>query len=216
MTTIPDPIERLNGMRAAIEAAQAQKRPQAEIESRQNASRSLQDALERAGAPKRHRDKAPDRSTPWGAKLGYVAGLAGKGYIAGITGLHGGGKTQMGVELMKDYLTAGKTAQFRTAREFVLILKDTFGKPDRSELSVLKAHMAPDLLVIDEIGKKGDSDWETGAFFELLNRRYMDMKDTFLTANLTADEFSASLGPSLMSRMNEDAGLIVVNWQSFR
>ena len=216
LNKIPDPVSRLNDLYGTIAAAQAARRSEAEVEDRQNARQSLQDALERAGAPKRHVGRTPDRKTPWGVKLEVLAGLAGKGFLAGITGLHGGGKTQMGVELMKDYAAKGKTVQFRTAKEFVLLIKETFGRPDKSELSVLRDHMRPDLLVIDEIGKRGDSAWEEGVLFELLNRRYMDMKDTFVTANLTAAEFEASLGASLMSRMNEDAGLIVVDWQSFR
>jgi len=52
--------------------------------------------------------------------------------------------------------------------------------------------------------------------FELLNRRYNDLKDTILIANKSKAEFQDYIGPSLASRMNETGGIVECNWPSFR
>jgi len=70
--------------------------------------------------------------------------------------------------------------------------------------------------VIDEIGKRGDTDWENNLLFHLLDKRYQDMTDTIVLANLTAEEMAKSLGPSLSDRMSETGGLIECTWPSRR
>jgi len=42
------------------------------------------------------------------------------------------------------------------------------------------------------------------------------MNDTILTCNLGTEELAASLGPSIVSRMEEGGGVIECNWPSFR
>jgi DNA replication protein DnaC len=168
-------------------------------------------------APKRHVQATPGRYGPWGEKLAALQGRLGQGVLVGLVGNRGAGKTQMGVELMKAATAAGRSALFRTAMELLMRFKASYRKDaEESELSILRAHRRPSLLVIDEIARRGETDWENGMLFELLNQRYADMTDTILTANQSPAEFESSIGPSLSSRMQEGGGIIECDWPSFR
>jgi hypothetical protein len=52
--------------------------------------------------------------------------------------------------------------------------------------------------------------------FTLIDARYNDMKDTVLLDNNEPAQFEATMGPSIISRLNEAGGLIHCNWASFR
>lgn len=95
-------------------------------------------------------------------------------------------------------------------------IKAAYQSADRSEKDVLAEFTRPLLLVMDEIGQRSDSDWENRLLFEFLNRRYHSLKDTLLISNQTVDGFTKSLGPSLISRMQETGGLIECDWPSYR
>ncbi len=166
----------------------------------------------------RHKRRVPDRSGPWGAALAKCEAALGTGFLLAIVGEHGGGKTQMGAELIK--LASRERHMpclFRSATEIFMIIKDTFHpNSKRGSMDIMMELRKPGLLVIDEVSKRGETDWESTILFEIINQRYNDMKDTFLTSNLSVSDFRACVGRAVVSRLNESGGLIEVNWQSFR
>lgn len=172
---------------------------------------------ERWGAPPRHANKRADRTGPWGQKLAMIESQIGQGALFGIYGGRGGGKTQLAVEAMKAATRQLMTARYVTAMDLFLRLKATFRHDSvESEQDVIQDLRRPRVLVIDEIGKRGQSDWENNLLFALIDARYGHMKDTLVMANLDEDEFVGIIGASLASRMNETGGLIHANWPSRR
>ena len=179
--------------------------------------------LDEACIPLRHNCEPTDlllrQAGPWldafnAAKLKMETA---KGATLALVGWRGNGKTQMAVELIKLRCQHLKSARFVTAVEFFMHVKRSY-KPDweESEIDVLAQFRKYSLLVIDEIGKCGETEWQNTLLFELLNRRYNSMKDTILICNRTKEEFEAMIGPSLASRMNEGGGILVCDWPSFR
>ncbi len=214
-----DVVERMNRILAAI----ASKRPVLDRDSslvaREEDERPERTLALRANwnAPKRHVLGNPCRNGPWGKKLATLQARLGKGILIGLVGNRGVGKTQLAVELMKWVTSHGESALFRTAMELIMRFKDTYRQDsEEGELAVLRIHRRPALLVIDEIARRGQTEWENNMLFELLNQRYADMTDTILICNLGMAEFEASLGPSIVSRMQEGGGIIECNWPSFR
>ncbi len=170
-------------------------------------------------APKRHATCTPDLSGPWGEQFLKLKAMLdpSKGRLIALVGGRGNGKTQMAVEAMKVRTHLLKSARFASAVEFFIRIKATYRKDsDSDEMEVLAEFQKPSLLVIDEIGKRGGSEWENTMLFELLNRRYNDMKDTILIDNRSSAEFVETIGPSLASRMNEGGGIMDCTWESFR
>lgn len=186
-----------------------------ELERKRVESETL---LARSGAPKRHLSvKNIKTDGPWGKTVDDIKRYD-QGFLAALIGTRGCGKTMIAVELMRYTLMAHQRAtHYYTATEFFLEIKATY-RPDSktTELDVIEAFAKPYLLVIDEFGQRGETPWENRLLFELINRRYNDMKNTLLISNQAPEAFMSAIGPSLASRMKETGGIIHCNWESFR
>jgi DNA replication protein DnaC len=132
-------------------------------------------------------------------------------------GTRGNGKTQMAVEAMRTATQRLLSAQYHTAISVFSRIKATFRKDSKeSEDDIVRALLKPKLLVLDEVGKRGESDWENTLFFSIVDKRYGDMTDTILVANLEPTAFGECIGASLASRMNQTGGFILADWPSRR
>lgn len=207
-------------IQVSAEALDARNRETADFARRQ---KNLRVAQLRAtwGAPARHAGKLPVEvvKSQWTEKLKELTRRLENtpGSMLGFVGNRGTGKTQMAVELMRQATAAERSALFTSAIGFFLKIKASFAKDAKqTELEVLGEFFRPHLLVIDEIGKRGDSAWEDNLLFELLNRRYNAMKDTVIISNMPKGEFEDYIKDSLTSRINETGGLVEFNWASFR
>lgn len=209
---------------AAFERIAKNKIPDAEVRRRveemeaEKLHEKMTDARRKWNAPKRAIVlENPDKTGPWGETLAKLEPKLGTGFMIALIGGRGPGKTQMGVELMKSHTKKGKFARYVTATEFFMTIKQTY-KPTAtdSEFDAIKDFRLPSLLVIDETGKRSESDWENRLLFELLDKRYQDMTDTLLISNEDHSQFIEAIGPSLASRMNETGGIIQCTWPSFR
>lgn len=169
-------------------------------------------------APLRHlQNKNLDRAGDWGATERKILNRLGTGFFIGLIGTRGSGKTQVCVEVIRANAQNLKRSRFCTATEFIMEVKATFGsEATRSEKDVVAQFTRSSLLVIDEIGQRSENDWENRLLFQLLNCRYNEMKDTLVCSNQSFDQFAKSIGPSLLSRMQETGGLIECNWASYR
>lgn len=168
-------------------------------------------------APKRHEQRITSESKEWSAAFRSLLNLLGSGMLIGLVGGRGTGKTQLAVELMRATTEKEHSALFCSAMQFFIEVKSTYGDAAKTdEMAVLQKYQSPRLLVIDEVGKRGGSDWENNLLFELINRRYNNEQDTILIDNRTKQEFIETIGPSLASRMNECGGIVECNWKSFR
>lgn len=100
---------------------------------------------------------------------------------------------------------------------FFLALRATYSKdvPD-TEGDVLSAFVAIRLLVIDEVGVRGEKPFEDRMLTTLIDERYDRKRDTVLISNQTAADFRAVLGESIVDRLRETGGIIECNWRSFR
>ncbi len=174
-------------------------------------------------APKRHAMnpiKPPPlpyaKGTFEAAWLACEKRVSDKGFVA-LLGERGLGKTQLAVEVMRAHWALKQNVRFVTADDFFIHIRKSYGlSATVHEDEVMKEYTRPDLLVIDEVGKRAETDWENQRFFSLMNKRYNDMKATILIANRKASEFDAAVGDSIASRFNECGGIIECTWETFR
>lgn len=139
------------------------------------------------------------------------------GSIIGLLGPRGVGKTVMAVGFLNSVITAGRSVLYVTAHELFMRYKGSY-RPDASETEseVHETFKKTSLLVIDEIGRRQESDWENRTLFDLLDKRYGWLRDTILISNQEKSVFDDAVGDSVVSRMNESGGFIECNWPSFR
>lgn len=164
-------------------------------------------------APRRHVDTSVDRSGPWGIRLSEIESAIMAGKIWALIGARGNGKTQLAVEAMRTWTSKGRSARYATAVEMFVDIKATYRKDStESEAQVIARYRKPRLLVIDEMSKRAETDWENTILFEILNKRYGDKTDTILIANLAPADFSKNIDFSIARRLNETGGVIVCDW----
>ena len=86
----------------------------------------------------------------------------------------------------------------------------------RSEAQVLAQIGELPLLVIDEIGVQFGSAAEQLHLFEVLDRRYRNMKPTILLTNLDRDDLKGFVGDRVADRLSETANVVDFCWGPYR
>ena len=138
------------------------------------------------------------------------------GFLIAIVGGTGTGKTMLAVELMQAVTEKLRSAYYMTAMNFFLRMKSTFGDGEETQLSIMEKLQSKRFLVIEEISRRGQTDWENNLMFELLNGRYNAKRETLLIDNATKAEFLEKIDPAIAGRMKETGGIIEADWGSFR
>ena len=125
------------------------------------------------------------------------------GSSALILGENGIGKTHMAWAILKDRFIAHKTVEYTKAQ---LLLYDI--KTKENPYKYCKDKFGGlDFLVIDEVDKIFESKADFVYLNFLIDHRYEWMKPTIVLGNGTKEQFIASLGQSIYSRLRGNKGL---------
>lgn len=171
-----------------------------------------------ANAPKRHADFTNFREPAWVAKQDELIDQIGKGFLVALLGPCGTGKTQLAVEVLREAAEQNRNARYEKVMLWFMDLKATYGRDGngRLERDVFEEYIAYDLLVLDEVGERGETLWEDRMLGLLLDKRYDDGRDTILISNHEPSAFYASVGPRVKDRLIETGGVVTCDWPSFR
>lgn len=173
--------------------------------------------LERAGLPDRNRKAGVKETGDWGKAFQGLVPMLGSGFLVGFVGFRGTGKTQMATELVRLTTGRGKPAFYTTLFSLLLDMKETWKEGTyETERGMIARYSGYQLLVIDEVSMKPETDWASALLFEVVNRRYGFMHDTIIIGSCGTKQFLELIGPSLASRMQETGMVVEMNWESFR
>lgn len=163
------------------------------------------------------------------------ARLKNCGAIIALVGLRGLGKTTIAAQIALDAawrnydssmqevgrpVVAGNVV-YRKSAGLIAKYKTLFSDSCSIETEALLESLAylctqDEVLVIDELHDCDDQRMKTRVLTDLIDRRYSALRDTILISNQTPDEFSATIGDSILSRLNEHGAILECRWQSFR
>jgi DNA replication protein DnaC len=169
-----------------------------------------------AGFPERQSrmDRSALTGAAWKSTGKSIASKIGEGFLMALVGESGTGKTQMAIGLAGKYVAS--TFRYVKTMTLFLQLRAAMGNDCGGELALVREHISPAFLVIDEAGERGGSEWEDRMLAYIIDERYATRKDTLLIANQKQDVFSRSVGPRIMSRLQETGGIVVCDWPSYR
>lgn len=167
--------------------------------------------------PKRHAERTEFTGEQWLKRKAQIAEKIGTGFLFALIGLRGAGKTQIGVEVIRESVNRERSAEYTTAMDIFLDIKGSFNRDAHiTEAQTVASFLKPKLLVIDEIQERAESAWEDRILTHIINKRYNDEKDTLLIGNIKPGTFLETMGASVVSRLNETGGIIECDWESFR
>ncbi len=197
-------------------------RVQRAAERRTDQLRLAQARWELSDTPARYFDADLSKLDPNNEKQKRVAermlSLIDRPGMLALVGPRGPGKTWLSCGLIREYCRIGRRAKYVRAKEIFRQIKATFARSrgEESERSYMETLQKQDLLVIDEIQVRGETQWENDELTDLIDTRYGNLLTTIIIANLEPKAFVASVGESIASRMAEDGGILICDWESYR
>jgi DNA replication protein DnaC len=144
---------------------------------------------------------------PKHAKTGESLILAGKPGT-------GKGPPRRGVmhALMPEYLPI-----YTTCLDMIRSVRDTWRKDSKySETQVLQEYEDAALLIVDEIGVQYGTDGEQTVIFDVLDRRYRQMRPTIFITNQDKAGFISFIGERSFDRLKQTAKWVSFDWASYR
>lgn len=148
----------------------------------------------------------------------YAANLAenlkaGRGLwlIGGV----GSGKTHLATGLLRMALEVGWPGHFLVCRDYMRRLKASYGEGE----DPLPAEAAYPVLVLDDLGSvRMDRNPEhvREALLDLVDRRYLAVRPTIVTSNLTVKEIAAEVDGRIASRLMEMCTRAVLKCEDYR
>ncbi|HPB29829.1 MAG TPA: ATP-binding protein [Candidatus Sumerlaeota bacterium] len=179
----------------------------------------FQRRLSRAGIPPKYRNKSIDtftaqdrvRKTLRNDALAYVNAFSprptdgslmkGLMFMGGV----GCGKTHLAIGILHDIIRKGYTGYYCNVVDLFMKMRDTYrGDVNYDEMDIIDRAVAPDLLVLDDIGAENTSDWSLDRLYNIINRRYENNRPIIVTTNyLNQEELAEQVGRRIVSRLCE-------------
>lgn len=133
-----------------------------------------------------------------------------------FTGTPGTGKTHLGCALVRALLERDYSAAYVNAMDMLSAVKDTWGQAGQRSGDVVSQFIAPQMLVIDEVGLQGQSNVDYSLLFAIINGRYERRRPMVVISNKTPKELSQHLNERVMDRLVENSEILTFEWPSFR
>ncbi len=132
-----------------------------------------------------------------------------------LAGMPGTGKSHLAAAMLQAVIT--RDVCYLTCMDLIRTVRETWRRDsERSEMQVLGYLERLDLLVIDEIGVQYGTDGEQTILFDVLDRRYREVKPTVLLTNQNKDGFKTFIGERTFDRIAETCRWVPFDWPSHR
>ena len=141
------------------------------------------------------------------------ASRKGQGLI--FSGLPGTGKSHLAAAILQHLLPL--TVRYSTCLDLIRGVRETWRKDsEKSERQLLVYLERLDLLVIDEMGVQYGTEGEQTILFEILDRRYREVRPTVLLTNQDKAGLKAYVGDRVFDRLAETCRWVAFDWPSYR
>lgn len=129
----------------------------------------------------------------------------------------GTGKTLLASELAESIINnLNMSVRYCTAKQMIAEIQASYSSEGKSEEGEVLRFVQYDLLIIDEIDAKRDSDSANLLLTEVINRRYNEEKPMVVITNQPFDNLAKFVGDRVDDRLHENAYVCSFDWGSFR
>ena len=129
-----------------------------------------------------------------------------------MIGAYGTGKTHLATAIVNELLDNGVPALYDTWAGHLQRLRDEFDNGERRYLALMKK---VDVLIVDDLGKDKQTEWNDEILFEVINYRYEHRKPVVITTNATPRELE-DRHPAVYSRLCEICELVTMTGKDYR
>lgn len=136
-----------------------------------------------------------------------------------MCGKPGTGKTHLACAIATSAIDDhGRSALYTSATRLSRAIKSTYGgESGQSEDQAIQSFVAPDLLIIDEVGSQRGTETELLLAQEIIDERYQEMRPTIVISNLDESDLVNYIGERALDRMHEGGGAVLpFSWESYR
>lgn len=132
-----------------------------------------------------------------------------------LSGKPGTGKSHLAGAVLRHLMA--RHVRYITCLDMIRAVRETWRRDSpKTESQVLDYLGGLDLLVVDEVGMQYGTDGEQTIVFDVLDRRYRDMRPVILITNQDRDGFKAFVGDRVFDRLRETARWVAFDWPSYR
>lgn len=141
-----------------------------------------------------------------------------KGLNLFLTGKAGTGKTHVAVALLSEWyarqLVANKEGhvsspkgapRFIRAIDLLYEIKQSWCEREDwrtdSELDIINRYSMCPLLLIDDLGAEKSSEWSRSVFYNIIDKRHIEERQTIITSNMTLQQIGEQLDDRIASRI---------------
>lgn len=140
---------------------------------------------------------------------------ARKGSTLIFAGKPGTGKSHLAGAILLALL--GRDVRYMTCMDMIRAVRETWRRDsEKSEMQVLGYLERLDLLVIDEVGMQYGTEGEQTILFDVLDRRYREMRPSVILTNQDKAGLSQFLGERTYDRLRHTGRMVIFDWPSYR
>lgn len=132
-----------------------------------------------------------------------------------FSGKPGTGKSHLAGAILRTLLT--NDVRYITCMDMIRAVRETWRRnSEHSETKILNYFERLDLLVVDEVGMQYGTEGEQTILFDVLDRRYRELKPVVLLTNQDKDGFRGYVGDRTYDRLRETCRWVAFDWPSHR
>lgn len=132
-----------------------------------------------------------------------------------LSGLPGTGKSHLVAAALQALFP--RDVAYTTCMDLIRAVRDTWRRDsDRSETQVLNHLERLDLLAIDEVGVQYGTEGEQTILFDVLDRRYREVRPTIILTNQDKAGLKKFVGERAYDRLTETCSWVPFDWPSYR
>ena len=113
----------------------------------------------------------------------------------------GSGKSRLASTICNELTAKGVRSKFVGASALLSEIQASWDDKDTSTHKIIENYIKPNLLVIDDLGEKGNKEWINNNMFLIIDKRYQERKPTVFTSNY--DIMELPLDTRLTDRLTE-------------